>query len=296
MSVAGSEGSSKLSVKDESISPRWQKGSNADAFDLLLWVGLSRDDTLLAFHGTQDSKVVKIAHRLMAKPAKTGWDYYTYAVQSQKRLVHAVKFHIFQRHVFPVGKRVKLKGLVHHSHLNHTAVRILDYDKDQDKYLIRPTIPLPDDQKLSSTGQLLVRSQHIQAEASWKPFYVWSFCAIFNGKQLKEPEICTFTEKLVMLFEKDRDKWLTGNKMAAQTEFGPIIKAQMEQFCSLGEEAYHDRDLAYSNEIVARNLFLLSEGSEMKSPAEKLREEEEKKVEKPSLEYSDSVATIENEQ
>jgi hypothetical protein len=275
-SVSEASSATPLQVKDESISPRWA-GSKEDAetFNLIHWVGVTRDNTLMAFYGTQDSKISKIADRLLKKEAKTGWDYYTYAVQSQKRLVHAVKFHIYERRAFPVGKRVKLRGLAHNTFLNGMAVRILEYHPDTDKYLIRPTIPLPEERKLSSTGQLLVKSEHLLAETTWDDYIVWSFCAVFNGKKLKETDICTFVEKLVFLSEEFRatDAWKQSGKMSCQTEFGPILKAQIDLFCEMGREAFHDHSLELSNEIVAHNLFLLSKGSEYKSPAEKAREQ-----------------------
>jgi len=86
-------------MTDESLSPRWSEGKEeSEDKESVLWCCISRGQTILVSVTLQDDpKIVKVADRLMRKDPKTGWDYYTYAVQSQKRLVQAAKFAIWEK-------------------------------------------------------------------------------------------------------------------------------------------------------------------------------------------------------
>ena len=248
---------------EESVSSRWKDNRESHELPPILWCCVSRDETVLAqICCDDDPKVPKIAERLMRKPPKTGWDYYTYAVQSQRRLVQATKFYIYERIPFPAGKRVRLRGLEEHTFLNGATVRVLDYYPDKDKYLIRPTIPLPEDQKLSSTGQLIVKGQHLVAETR-QEYVIWTVACLFDGHTIQQSSVCSFIEKIVMISETFRhtDEWANGEALAAQKSFAPILQAQVEQISSQGDDAFHDDSLDFTKEIIAKNILLLSEST-----------------------------------
>lgn len=201
---------------------------------------------------------------MMKKDAKTGWDYYTYAVQSQKRLVQAAKFHVYEKVPIPQGRRATLRGLEQNTNLNGRTVRILDYYAETDKYLIRPTVPLNEEEKLSTTGQLIVKAENLVADSSKDSnVLVWTFACLYDGNAVTQSQACAFVEKIMIISEDFRQQptWKIGDRLACQKTFGPILQAQIEQFVSMGKDAFHDASLNYSSEIVAKNIELLSGSS-----------------------------------
>ena len=89
--------------KEENVSSRWVSPDKADDSHNILWVSVARDGVILAEVGTDNPKIQKASRRLLKKQPKTGWDFYTYAIESQRRLVQAVKVRSNARCVYLVG-------------------------------------------------------------------------------------------------------------------------------------------------------------------------------------------------
>jgi len=140
-------------------------------------------------------------------------------------------------------------------------VRVIEYYPETDKYLIRPTIPLSDEEKLSTTGQLIVKSQHLVTDPPQERF-VWTFALLYDGNQLTQTQASSFVEKIIMIsddFRRTQDEWRLGESLACQKSFGPILQHQIEQFHLLGPEDFHDQSLDFSQEMVAANINIMSD-------------------------------------
>lgn len=224
------------------------------------WVGVLRDDTMLAEYCNEPNnpKILQMSRRFLKNKApKVDWEFKTYAVQSQRRMVHAVKFYIYDRVPLAPGARAKLVNLQAQTFLNGETVRIIEYQQTTDKYLIRPSIPLPEAQKLATTGMLVVNAKNLVAQE--QEIRVWTMAVLYDGKKLSQNIACQFMEKILLISESFRttDAWLLGGEMSCQTTFAPILCSQMEQFM-LPAAVSIDESLEYSKELIERNMDIVS--------------------------------------
>jgi len=255
----------------ESLAPRWispggVKGGAAGAGggpsepQNIHWVGVLRDNTMLAEYCNEpeNTKIMQMSRRLLKKKEpKVDWEFKTYAVQSQRRMVHAVKFFIYEKVPLQAGARAKLTGLNQQSFLNGESVRIIEYQRSTDKYLIRPSIPLPEAQKLATTGMLVVAAKNLVAAE--QQIRVWTIAVLYDGKKLNQNVACQFVEKILVISENFRntDEWLLGAEMSAQSVFAPILQSQMAQF-DISECRSIDESLDYSKELIEKNMDIVS--------------------------------------
>jgi hypothetical protein len=267
----------------ESLAPRWVSpeqggaaattGSTAHATNAatarppyfnIHWVGVLRDDTMLAEYCNEpdNPKILQMSRRFLKnKTPKVDWEFKTYAVQSQRRMVHAVKFCIYDKVPLPAGARAKLVNLKAQTFLNGETVRIIEYQQSTDKYLIRPSIPLPEAQKLATTGMLVVHAKNLIAQE--QEVRVWTFAVLYDGKQLSQNIACQFMEKILVISENFRrtDEWLLGTEMSCQATFAPILRSQMDQFM-IPAAASIDESLEYSKELIEKNMDIVSSQSQ----------------------------------
>lgn len=283
------------------------------------WVGILRDDTMLCEYCNEpnNQKVLQMSRRFLKKnsqstttssntgntggdtnnssllPHKVDWEFKTYAIQSQRRMVHAIQFHIYELVPMIPGARAKLQNLQSQTFLNGETVRIIEYNPTTQKYLIRPSIPLPEAQKLATTGMLVVHAKNLvplNAPTSGNAAYTtYTFAALYDGKQLPQNLACQFIEKILILSENFRqsnnnNNSSTGNnggnsnsnttaptntEMSLQTSFGPILKSQMELFHLDIENAIQNNTLSiensleYSKQIIERNMDIVAQLSNL---------------------------------
>jgi len=250
----------------ESLAPRWispdgkQGGNGASQPQNIHWVGILRDDTMLAEYCNEpeNTKILQMSRRfLKKKEPKVDWEFKTYAVQSQRRMVHAVKFFIYEKVPLQAGARAKLTGLKSQTFLNGESVRIIEYQRNTDKYLIRPSIPLPEAQKLATTGMLVVSAKNLVAAE--QQIRVWTIAVLYDGKKLNQNVACQFVEKILVISENFRgsDEWLAGEEMSAQATFAPILQSQMAQF-DISECRSIDESLDYSKELIEVNMDIVA--------------------------------------
>jgi hypothetical protein len=277
----------------ESISPRWitPEENKKKGEHILHWAGVLRDDIILAENSTEENnKILQMSRRFLKKPTpkngssnnststptspgaavagvgsntedipKVDWEFKTYAVQSQRRMVHAVKFFVYEKLPLKPGARAKLHGLQSQAFLNNESVRIIEYNQKNGKYLIRPSIPLPEAQKLATTGMLIVDGKNLIAPE--QDVLVWTFGALYDGKKMTQNMACQFIEKILLIVEglksMEYDLWHTGNEMSCQEQFGPILEAQMEHFSSVNDDNALDSTLEYCKTVVQNNLKIV---------------------------------------
>jgi hypothetical protein len=255
----------------------------------VLWFCIRRDQTtILSEVGSQyDQKVLKASRRLLKKdPKLTGeWDYYTYAIESQRRHVSAVNFSVYEYVPLAPGSRARLVGLQKETFLNHTTVRVIEYDVTSKKYLIRPTVPLHEDQKLSATGQLLVHRKFVapltsdtttagstSLVAPTPTFRIWTYSMLYHGKTSgsvggwTKTDACAFLERVVLIASPLQavDKmWLTGGNLACQHTMQPILQALrggcIEESSSTENLEDDTSLLEYSRDMLMRNKLLQDE-------------------------------------
>lgn len=205
--------------------------------------------------GEPDAKIPQAGRKLITSSPKTTWDYHTYTIVSQsqkyKRLVQTCKFSMYELLPLKVNARAKLRGLKSHTFLNGRAVRVVEYQANKDKYLIRPTIPL--EQKISNNGRLLVHADNIEAEQKVR---VWSFACLFDGSIMDKESAALFVEKIMILAETFREtsEWREGEEMSAQSVFGPILEVQMEQFQYTATLETLDQSMEFSSKIAETNI------------------------------------------
>ena len=192
------------------------------------WVGILRDDVMLCEYCNEPTnhKVLQMSRRFLKKnshnetpqtqqqqqqqapPQKVDWEFKTYAIQSQRRMVHAIQFHLYELIPMLPGARAKLQHLQSQSFLNGETVRIIEYNPNTQKYLIRPSIPLPEAQKLATTGMLVVHAKHLVpllGHQSHPVYYTtYTIAALYDGKQLTQNLACQFIEKILILSENFR--------------------------------------------------------------------------------------------
>jgi hypothetical protein len=197
---------------------------------------------------------------LKKKEPKVDWEFKTYAVQSQRRMVHAIKFYIYEKVPLAPGARAKLHGLKAQTFLNGESVRIIEYQLSTDKYLIRPSIPLPEAQKLATTGMLVVSANNLVAAE--QEVRVWTYAVLYDGKKMTQNIACQFMEKILMISDNFRktEEWLQGSEMSCQGVFGPILCSQMEQFM-IPEAVSIDESLEYTKALIEKNMDILSSQS-----------------------------------
>lgn len=252
----------------ESLAPRWisPDGKNGDPNGgasqprNIHWVGILRDDTMLAEYCNEpeNTKILQMSRRfLKKKEPKVDWEFKTYAVQSQRRMVHAVKFFIYEKVPLQAGARAKLSGLKSQNFLNGESVRIIEYQRTTDKYLIRPSIPLPEAQKLATTGMLVVSAKNLVAAE--QQVRVWTVAVLYDGKKLNQNVACQFVEKVLVITENFRttDEWIVGGEMSAQSMFAPILQSQMAQF-DISDCRSIDESLDYSKEMIQQNMDIVA--------------------------------------
>lgn len=268
----------------ESISPRWitPEENKKKGYHILHWAGVLRDDVMVAEYSTEDNnKILQMSRRFLKKPTpppgggskkpdgplgsgnpeeapKVDWEFKTYAVQSQRRMVHAVKFFVYEKLPLKPGARAKLHNLQAQSFLNNESVRIIEYNDSTGKYLIRPSIPLPEAQKLATTGMLIVDGKNLIAPE--QDVRIWTFAALYDGKKMAQNLAQQFIEKIIMIVEglKSMDEsWGKCNEMGCQESFGPILQAQMEQYTSDADENALDSSLEYCQQVVQHNMKIV---------------------------------------
>ena len=282
------------------------------------WVGILRDDTMLCEYCNEpnNQKVLQMSRRFLKKNSNTGnagntgsdannssllphkvdWEFKTYAIQSQRRMVHAIQFHIYELVPMIPGARAKLQNLQAQTFLNGETVRIIEYNATTQKYLIRPSIPLPEAQKLATTGMLVVHAKNLvplnAPTAGNAAYTTYTFAALYDGKQLTQNLACQFIEKILILSENFRQSNSTNNgstgssgsngnvstsnntaptntEMSLQTSFGPILKSQMELFHLDIENAIQNNTLSiensleYSKQIIERNMDIVAQLSNL---------------------------------
>jgi hypothetical protein len=254
----------------ESLAPRWVSPDGNHKYEPsnIHWCGVLRDDTMLAeFCNEPDNpKILQMSRRfLKKKEMKVDWEFKTYAVQSQRRMVHAIKFQIYDKVPLEPGARAKLQNLVKQNFLNGESVRIIEYNPSTDKYLIRPSIPLPEAQKLATTGMLIVDSKHLIAAE--QKVRVWTFAVLYDGKKMSQNTACQFLEKILVITDNFRttDEWIKGSEMSCQAVFAPILQSQMEQFM-IPEAMSIDESLEYTKELIQKNTEIIANQSSMLFP------------------------------
>jgi hypothetical protein len=267
----------------ESLAPRWVSPEGASAagtgtggsginragsYSNIHWVGVLRDDTMLAEYCNEpdNPKILQMSRRFLKNKApKVDWEFKTYAVQSQRRMVHAVKFYIYDKVPLAAGARAKLVNLKAQTFLNGESVRIIEYQQSTDKYLIRPSIPLPEAQKLATTGMLVVHAKNLLAQE--QDIRVWTFAVLYDGKKLSQNIACQFMEKILLISETFRktDEWLMGGEMSCQSTFAPILCSQMDQFM-IPAAASIDESLEYTKELIEKNMDIVSAQSSSLHP------------------------------
>jgi hypothetical protein len=257
--VTGPGGSSST-ANSHQLSTRQQQPPHSN----IHWVGILRDDTMLAEYCNEpdNPKILQMSRRFLKnKTPKVDWEFKTYAVQSQRRMVHAVKFCIYDKVPLLPGARAKLVNLKAQTFLNGENVRVIEYQQSTDKYLIRPSIPLPEAQKLATTGMLVVHAKHLIAQE--QEVRVWTVAVLYDGKQLSQNIACQFMEKILLISETFRktDEWLLGTEMSCQATFAPILRSQMDQFM-IPAAASIDESLEYSKELIERNMDIVSSQSQ----------------------------------
>ena len=271
------------------------------------WVGILRDDVMLCEYCNEPTnhKVLQMSRRFLKKnshnetpqtpqqqqqqapPQKVDWEFKTYAIQSQRRMVHAIQFHLYELIPMLPGARAKLQHLQSQSFLNGETVRIIEYNPNTQKYLIRPSIPLPEAQKLATTGMLVVHAKHLVpllGHQSYPVYYTtYTIAALYDGKQLTQNLACQFIEKILILSENFRtpagssssssassageggegsgggggggnnnnnnNTTSGGGEMSLQTSFGPILKSQMELFHLDIDNAIQNNTLSIENSL-----------------------------------------------
>lgn len=265
----------------ESISPRWAENKpTGNERTNIHWAGVLRDDTLVAEFSTEDHnpKIMQMSRRFLKKKSaskdapsasaststsddegpKIDWEFKTYAVQSQRRMVHAVKFFLYEKLPLEPGARARLHGLTKQAFLNNESVRVIEYNSKTGKYLIRPSIPTAEAQKLATTGMLIVDGKNLIATE--QKVRVWTFAALYDGKRISQNVACQFIEKIILIVEglKTMDEaWNVGGEMSCQEQFGPILKQQMEQFAA-PENLALDSTLEYCNQVIQQNMKIVS--------------------------------------
>lgn len=276
----------------ESISPRWitPEENKRKGPHVLHWAGVLRDDVMLAEYSSEDNnKLLQMSRRFLKKPTpkknedskkapnspsaigggmanvnpddvpKVDWEFKTYAVQSQRRMVHALKFYVYEKLPLKPGARAKLINLQQQSFLNNESVRIIEYNENNGKYLIRPSIPLPEAQKLATTGMLIVDGKNLIAQE--QEVRIWTFAALYDGKKMSQNVACQFIEKIILIVEgiktMDEVTWNQGKEMSCQSTFGPILQAQVETFSNIGEENALDSSLEYCKQVVQNNMKIV---------------------------------------
>jgi hypothetical protein len=181
--------------------------------------------------------------------------------------VRGVKFHVYERLPLPVGARARLDGLEFQTFLNGQTVRIIEYDANTNKYMIRPTVPLPEHQKLSTTGKLIVKASHLTPvqpqDNTWR---VWTFACLYDNDRVQQKTACLFIEKIVMIAEAFRgtDEWKTGKDLSCQELFAPILQAQMEHFQNENDATeFLDDSMEFTKSIVQRNVEIANTSTPM---------------------------------
>ena len=281
------------------------------------WVGILRDDVMLCEYCNEPTnhKVLQMSRRFLKKnsagagndasaptplPHKVDWEFKTYAIQSQRRMVHAIQFHLYELIPMIPGARAKLQHLQAQTFLNGETVRIIEYNATTQKYLIRPSIPLPDAQKLATTGMLVVHAKHlIPLNPPPHCITTYTIAALYDGKQLPQNLACQFVEKILILSENFRTPTpnvsstnnnsssgggaegggTNGNnnattaaatgEMSWQGSFGPILKSQMELFHLDIENAMQnntmsiENSLEYSKQVIERNMDIVAQLSNL---------------------------------
>jgi hypothetical protein len=262
------------------------------------WVGVLRDDTMLAEYCNEpdNPKILQMSRRFLKSnppnannnnnssksklssasalknntnvpskaasaqpPAKVDWEFKTYAVQSQRRMVHAIKFIVWEKVPLAPGARAKLINLQAQSFLNGESVRIIEYQASTEKYLIRPSIPLPEAQKLATTGMLVVHSKNLLGPPEQEVRY-WTVAVLYDGKRLTQNMACQFMEKILLISETFRksEEWVHGSEMSCQSSFAPILASQMAQF-QVPAAASIDESLEYTKDLIAKNRDILAQ-------------------------------------
>lgn len=252
---------------------------------MIHWAGVIRDDTMVAEYMTEENnKILQMSRRFLKKPTpaspkkddknastaggmatvnpdevpKVDWEFKTYAVQSQRRMVHAIKFFVYEKLPLKPGARAKLHGLQSQAFLNNESVRIIEYNESNGKYLIRPSIPLPEAQKLATTGMLIVDGKNLIAPEQEKR--IWTFAALYDGKKMTQNLAQQFIEKIILIVEGLKtmdDAWSKGTEMSCQDQFGPILQAQMESFANTPEENALDATLEYCKSVIQQNMKIV---------------------------------------
>eukprot|EP00977_Amphora_coffeiformis_P021557 scaffold9477_cov197-Amphora_coffeaeformis.AAC.7 len=235
-----------------STSKSWPSGNR------ILWSGIARDGVILCeAQGEPDPKIPQAGRKLITGSPKATWDYHTYTIVSQsqkyKRLVQTCKFSLYELVPLKVNARAKLRGLKSHTFLNGRAVRIVEYQAEKNKYLIRPTIPL--EQKISNNGRLLVHADNIEAEQKVR---VWTFACLFDGSIMDKESAALFVEKIMVLAEtfRETEEWRDGEDLSAQSVFGPILEVQMEQFQYTATLETLDQSMEFSAKITEKNIVI----------------------------------------
>jgi hypothetical protein len=295
----GATNKDEMSIgSQESISPRWitPEENKKKGVHLIHWVGVLRDDIMVAEYMSEDNnKILQMSRRFLKKPTpspaknkdasnspskgggnsnaaivggmgnvnpddvpKIDWEFKTYAVQSQRRMVHAIKFFVYEKLPLKPGARAKLHGLQSQAFLNNESVRIIEYNESTGKYLIRPSIPLPEAQKLATTGMLIVDGKNLIAPEQDK--LIWTFAALYDGKKVTQNLAQQFIEKIILIVEGLKtmdDTWHKGTEMSCQELFGPILQAQMEAFVTTPEENALDSSLEHCKSVIQQNMKIV---------------------------------------
>ena len=206
--------------------------NNSKPYSHIHWVGILRDDVMLCEYCNEptNQKVLQMSRRFLKKnnsavihessssqsqsqsqpqiqapPHKVDWEFKTYAIQSQRRMVHAIQFHLYEMIPMIPGARAKLQHLQAQTFLNGETVRIIEYNSNTQKYLIRPSIPLPEAQKLATTGMLVVHAKNlVPLNPPPHCYTTYTIAALYDGKQLTQNLACQFVEKILILSENFR--------------------------------------------------------------------------------------------
>jgi len=104
------------------------------------------------------------------------------------------------------------------------------------------------------------------------PLIVWSFVAVTESS-LEEDQAKSFLEKLVYITDAmrcDDELWRSGNMLAAQESFAPILLDKMEQVSNQGRLAMVNASISTTKDMMAENIEMaLGRGEKLEDLDEK---------------------------
>jgi hypothetical protein len=95
---------------------------------------------------------------------------------------------------------------------------------------------------------------------------VWIFAAVYDASCVDQAQVQSFLEKIVALteiFRDDAPDWRTGDSLACQATFAPILQQRMQEVTYLGKMAMLEERLESSRKMMSENVDLLLDRDEL---------------------------------